>query len=107
MMNVMNIVASLKFLWKCKVYPQIVVKKDNLYNHILQIHQYKIRRDEAFLTVDAYRKAFEEQLERSKALTVQLANLTTSTATKTSKARMALKWLMGTLNDDGREFGFY
>lgn len=69
-----------------------------------EIVQYKNRRDEAFLTVDAYRKAFEEQLERSKVLTLQLANLTTSSATRTSKAREALKWLMRTLNDDDTDY---
>ena len=74
------------------------------YGNIFQIIQYKNRRDEAFLTVDAYRKAFEEQLERSKSLTIQLASLTTSSPSRTSKTKQALRWLIGSINEDGKIF---
>ena len=68
--------------------------------------QFKTRRDEAYHTVDAYRLAFEEQLQKNKALTQRLANLTmgrhsTGVLTGKSKARIALKWLIGSLNDEG------
>ncbi|XP_060600683.1 coiled-coil domain-containing protein 125-like, partial [Ruditapes philippinarum] len=66
---------------------------------------YKSRRDEAYHTVDAYRKAFEEQLQRNKSLTLQLANISsgkgsTGNLSGTSKAKLALKWLIGSLNDE-------
>ncbi|KAL4231901.1 hypothetical protein ACF0H5_009477 [Mactra antiquata] len=81
----------------------------NLKKDIVKLKQeilmYKTRRDEAYHTVDAYRKAFEEQLQRNKALTLQLANICTGKNNNTgistsSKAKLALKWLIGTLNDE-------
>ncbi|XP_045188497.2 coiled-coil domain-containing protein 125-like isoform X1 [Mercenaria mercenaria] len=70
-----------------------------------ELHLYKSRRDEAYHTVDAYRKAFEEQLQRNKSLTLQLANISTGrnstgNLSGTSKAKLALKWLIGSLNDE-------
>ncbi|PVD31120.1 hypothetical protein C0Q70_10398 [Pomacea canaliculata] len=57
------------------------------------------RRDEAYMTVDAYRQAFEEQLEKSRCLSRQLASLATS-ASRAVKARAAIKWLLSVLADD-------
>lgn len=70
-----------------------------------ELHLYKNRRDEAYCTVDAYRKAFEEQLQRNKDLNLKLVNITTGRTssgalTGTSKAKLALRWLIGSLNDD-------
>lgn len=75
----------------------------------MQLHLYQSRRDEAYHTVDAYRIAFEEQLQRNKALTLQLANISAGrnsagNLTGSSKARLALKWLIGSLNDEGLLF---
>lgn len=70
-----------------------------------EVVQYKNRRDEAYQTLDTYRKAFEEQLQRNKALNLNLANLSTGrtssgTLTNKLKAKLALKWLIGSLNDE-------
>jgi len=72
-----------------------------------QVRQYASRRDEAYHTVDAYRKAFEEQLQKNRALNTRLVNLTTGRTpdgapTRRSRATLALKWLIGSLTDDGR-----
>ena len=63
--------------------------------------QYKNRRDEAFHTVDAYRTAFEEQLQRNKAMSQQLVKISAMSNTKASRGKSALRWLIGNLNDDG------
>ncbi|XP_052773021.1 coiled-coil domain-containing protein 125-like isoform X2 [Mya arenaria] len=70
-----------------------------------ELSQYKARRDEAYHTVDAYRKAFDEQLQKNKALNCQLANLSLGRTadgghTGKNKAKLALRWLIGSLNDD-------
>ncbi|XP_046554234.1 coiled-coil domain-containing protein 125-like isoform X2 [Haliotis rubra] len=65
-----------------------------------EIELYKHRRDEAYLTVDAYRKAFEEQLNRNKFLTLKLSELTIPASSKPVKAKAAIKWLISVLNDD-------
>jgi hypothetical protein len=56
------------------------------------------RRDEAYKTVDAYRLAFEEQLEKSRAITQQLATMATSTS-RAVKAKAAVKFLLSVLAD--------
>lgn len=67
--------------------------------HIIeQARQMLQRRDEAYMTVDAYRQAFEEQLEKSRCLSRQLASLATS-ASRAVKARAAIKWLLSVLAD--------
>ncbi|KAL5022735.1 hypothetical protein ScPMuIL_001890 [Solemya velum] len=65
-----------------------------------EILMYKKRRDEAYFTVDAYRKAFEEQLQKSKYLTLKLAELSVPGPSKYIKAKAAIKWLLSTINDD-------
>ncbi|XP_052227614.1 coiled-coil domain-containing protein 125-like isoform X2 [Dreissena polymorpha] len=80
------------------------LKKD-IINMKQELCQYKTRRDEAYHTVDAYRQAFEEQLQKNKALTTQLANIgsgrsPTGTITAKSRAKLALHWLIGSLNDE-------
>ncbi|KAL8601250.1 hypothetical protein ACOMHN_003194 [Nucella lapillus] len=57
------------------------------------------RREEAYLTVDAYRIAFEEQLHKSRAMTQQLAAMAT-TSSRTVKAKAAIKWLLTVLADE-------
>ncbi|KAL3863813.1 hypothetical protein ACJMK2_005543 [Sinanodonta woodiana] len=64
-----------------------------------EIQVYKRRRDEAFLTVDAYRKAFDEQLQQNKTLTLQIANMLSSNPSKSAKVKSAFKWLIRALND--------
>ncbi|XP_076469765.1 coiled-coil domain-containing protein 125-like isoform X2 [Babylonia areolata] len=57
------------------------------------------RREEAYLTVDAYRLAFEEQLQKSRVMTQQLAAMAT-TSSRAVKAKAAVKWLLAVLADE-------
>ncbi|CAL1542153.1 unnamed protein product [Lymnaea stagnalis] len=57
------------------------------------------RREEANLTVDAYRAAFEEQLARSKSMSTRLSQIATMSS-RSAKAKAAIKWLIQVLNDD-------
>ncbi|XP_041370659.1 coiled-coil domain-containing protein 125-like [Gigantopelta aegis] len=65
-----------------------------------EIELYKHRRDEAYMTVDAYRKAFEEQLQKTKTLSLRFAELAVPGSSKAVKAKAAIKWLISVLNDD-------
>nr|KAG5707804.1 hypothetical protein BaRGS_015964 [Batillaria attramentaria] len=56
------------------------------------------RRDEAYMTVDAYRLAFEEQLQKSRMMTQQLATIAT-TSSRAVKTKAAIKWLISVLAD--------
>ena len=54
------------------------------------------------LTTDAYRAAFEEQLNKNKKLVRQLAEITATVLTnnsKTAKFKAAMKWLIQQLNE--------
>ncbi|XP_070212518.1 coiled-coil domain-containing protein 125-like isoform X2 [Littorina saxatilis] len=57
------------------------------------------RRDEAYRTVDAYRLAFEEQLQKSRTMTQQLASMATC-PTRAVKTKAAIKFLLSVLADD-------
>ncbi|XP_035826989.1 coiled-coil domain-containing protein 125 [Aplysia californica] len=57
------------------------------------------RREEANLTVDAYRMAFEEQLSKSRGMSQRLAHVASLTS-RSSKAKAAIKFLIEVLNDD-------
>ena len=56
------------------------------------------RRDEAYKTVDAYRLAFEEQLQKTRTMTQQLATMAT-TSSRAVKTKAAVKWLLSVLAD--------
>lgn len=56
------------------------------------------RRDEAYRTVDAYRLAFEEQLQKSRTMTQQLASMATC-PTRAVKTKAAIKFLLSVLAD--------
>ncbi|ESO89809.1 hypothetical protein LOTGIDRAFT_124546, partial [Lottia gigantea] len=64
-----------------------------------EIDLQKQRTEETYLTVDAYRKAFEEQLSKNKVLSVKLSELCVPAVPKAVKAKAALKWLISVLND--------
>ncbi|XP_055891772.1 coiled-coil domain-containing protein 125-like isoform X4 [Biomphalaria glabrata] len=57
------------------------------------------RREEANLTVDAYRAAFEEQLSKTRSLSLKLSQIATISS-RSTKAKAAIKWLIQVLNDD-------
>ncbi|KAH9509061.1 hypothetical protein Btru_048923 [Bulinus truncatus] len=57
------------------------------------------RREEANLTVEAYRTAFEEQLARIRSMSLKLSHLATISS-RSAKAKAAIKWLVQVLNDD-------
>ncbi|KAK6185117.1 hypothetical protein SNE40_007422 [Patella caerulea] len=65
-----------------------------------EIDLQKQRTEETYLTVDAYRKAFEEQIHRNKVLSLKLAELSVPSVSKSVKAKAAIKWLISVLNDD-------
>lgn len=69
---------------------------------IIQIVYTKKQHRESLLTTDAYRTAFDEQLNRNKKLVRQLAEVTATVMTnhsKTAKFKAAMKWLLQQLNE--------
>ena len=69
---------------------------------LFQLECEKRRADDALVTTDAYRMAFEEQLSRNRTLVKQIAELVAIPCpqpSKASKAKAALKWLVKQLNE--------
>ena len=61
---------------------------------------HKKRCEEALVTVDAYRIAFEEQLSRNRKLMQQLTKMTDlPRQNKSGKAKATLQWLIQQLNE--------
>ncbi|KAJ8316832.1 hypothetical protein KUTeg_004736 [Tegillarca granosa] len=60
----------------------------------------KRRQEEAYLTADVYKSAFEDQLQRNKLLMLNLANIATPRTSKLVKAKAAVKTLIQILNDE-------
>ena len=76
--------------------------KYSVHNSAVQIEHRKKQHRESLLTTDAYRTAFEEQLNRNKKLVRQLAEITAtvlSNNSKTAKFKAAMKWLLQQLNE--------
>ena len=71
-----------------------------MHDELLQSKLMLQRREEAYMTVDAYRIAFEEQLQKSRTMTQQLASMAT-TSSRAVKAKAAVKWLLTVLADGG------
>ncbi|KAK2163764.1 hypothetical protein LSH36_74g02088 [Paralvinella palmiformis] len=79
----------------------------NLKHEVIQLKEQivytKKQHRESLLTTDAYRTAFDEQLNRNKKLVRQLAEVTATVMTnhsKTAKFKAAMKWLLQQLNED-------
>ena len=69
---------------------------------IFQLESEKEKADNALVTTDAYRMAFEEQLSRNRTLVKQIAELVALPCpqpSKASKVKAALKWLVKQLNE--------
>ncbi|XP_069140179.1 coiled-coil domain-containing protein 125-like isoform X2 [Argopecten irradians] len=63
---------------------------------------YLRRRDEAYMTADAYHMAFEEQLSKSKALMLHISDIATSASgpSRVTKAKTIVKRFIQMLNDE-------
>ncbi|XP_013420501.1 coiled-coil domain-containing protein 125 isoform X2 [Lingula anatina] len=66
-----------------------------------EVDTHKQRRDEAYNTVEAYRVAFEEQLNRNKLLTNQITELATMPPQQQKiKVKNVIKWIAGQLTEE-------
>ncbi|XP_052099279.1 coiled-coil domain-containing protein 125-like [Mytilus californianus] len=65
-----------------------------------QVESHKKRKKEVMLTVDAYRQAFEEQLQKNKVFLSQLTSMAVPGTNKLDRAKAVFRFLLETLNDD-------
>lgn len=65
-----------------------------------QVESHKKRKKEAILAIDAYRQAFEEQLQKNKVLLAQLTSMAVPGINKLERAKAIFRFLLETLNDD-------
>ncbi|CAG2221345.1 unnamed protein product [Mytilus edulis] len=65
-----------------------------------QVESHKKRKKEVMLTVDAYRQAFEEQLQKNKVFLSQLTSMAVPGTNKLERAKAVFRFLLETLNDD-------
>lgn len=67
-----------------------------------KVDTYARRRDEAYMTADAYHMAFEEQLSKSKTLMLHIMDIATSGSgpSRVHKAKAVIKRLIQMLNDE-------
>ncbi|XP_021352285.1 coiled-coil domain-containing protein 125-like isoform X2 [Mizuhopecten yessoensis] len=78
----------------------------HLQREIIKCHEknemYLRRRDEAYMTADAYHMAFEEQLSKNKALMLHLIDIATSGSgpSRITKAKAIVKRFIQMLNDE-------
>lgn len=80
----------------CTMYKKIITL---IYWWFLQVDLHKRRKNEVILTVDAYRQAFEEQLQTNKALFSKLTSLAVPSINKVERAKAIFRFLLETLND--------
>ncbi|CAC5383379.1 unnamed protein product [Mytilus coruscus] len=64
-----------------------------------QVESHKKRKKEVMLTVDAYRQAFEEQLQKNKVFLSQLTSMAVPGTNKLDRAKAVFRFLLETLND--------
>lgn len=74
-------------------------KYDKDLYYVLQVDMYKRRREDALLTADAYRMAFEEQLASNRRLLLKITELSYIPMQKTDRVKTALRWVISQLND--------
>ncbi|KAK3095973.1 hypothetical protein FSP39_021526 [Pinctada imbricata] len=74
--------------------------KKEIYRIKQECDTVKKRKEEAYHAIDAYRAAFEEQLQKNKELMSQVAEIAVAGPTKVQKAKTIIKNLIHMLNDD-------
>lgn len=85
--------------------PSVIAYQGYMYICFMQNEKQIKNYEEAVITTDAYRIAFEEQLDRNRLLMKEIVDMTMlPVQAKMSKAKSAMKWLIQQLNEGENHF---